>query len=88
MTLGPNCDMQYSVTVVDNSNNLIKDGTCSPALSGDPMLDPAGLQDNGGPTKTIALLSGSPAINAGDDATCTADRPAGHDASPGRHTAT
>jgi hypothetical protein len=30
----------------------------------DPMLGP--LQDNGGPTFTHALLSGSPAINAGD----------------------
>jgi len=30
----------------------------------DPLLDPAGLQDNGGPTQTIALLSGSPAIDA------------------------
>jgi hypothetical protein len=28
------------------------------------MLGP--LQDNGGPTATHALLSGSPAINAGD----------------------
>jgi hypothetical protein len=33
----------------------------------DPKLDPAGLQDNGGPTKTIALLSNSPAIDKGDD---------------------
>jgi hypothetical protein len=31
----------------------------------DPMLDPAGLQDNGGPTLTIALLCGSPAIDQG-----------------------
>jgi parallel beta-helix repeat protein len=31
-------------------------------------LDPDGLKDNGGPTKTIALMPGSPAINAGDDA--------------------
>jgi hypothetical protein len=29
-----------------------------------PMLDPSGLKDNGGPTKTIALESGSPAIDA------------------------
>jgi hypothetical protein len=28
-----------------------------------PMLDPNGLQNNGGPTKTIALLFGSPAID-------------------------
>jgi len=33
----------------------------------DPLLDPDGLQDNGGPVETIALLEGSPAIDAGDD---------------------
>ena len=31
----------------------------------DPGLDINGLQDNGGPTKTIALLCGSPAIDKG-----------------------
>jgi len=30
-----------------------------------PKLDPAGLQDNGGPTETIALVHGSPAIDQG-----------------------
>ena len=34
----------------------------------DPQLDPNGLQDNGGPTKTIALLPGSPAIDKGSSA--------------------
>jgi CSLREA domain-containing protein len=29
----------------------------------DPKLDPSGLQDHGGPTQTIALLVGSPAID-------------------------
>ncbi len=33
----------------------------------DPGLDPNGLQNNGGPTQTIALLPGSPAIDAGSD---------------------
>jgi len=32
----------------------------------DSKLDPAGLQDNGGPLQTIALQSTSPAFNAGD----------------------
>jgi CSLREA domain-containing protein len=32
----------------------------------DPKLDPAGLQNNGGPLQTIALQSSSPAVNAGD----------------------
>jgi hypothetical protein len=31
----------------------------------DPTLDPNGPQNNGGPTATIALLSTSPAVNAG-----------------------
>jgi CSLREA domain-containing protein len=31
-----------------------------------PMLDPAGLADNGGPTETIRPLPGSPAIDQGD----------------------
>jgi hypothetical protein len=30
-----------------------------------PLLDPEGLQLNGGPTRTIALLTGSPAIDKG-----------------------
>jgi hypothetical protein len=58
--------------------NLIGDGTGMTGLSNgvngnqvgsantpiDPLLGP--LQDNGGPTKTNALLAGSPAVNAGD----------------------
>jgi hypothetical protein len=58
--------------------NLIGDGTGMTGLSNgvngnlvgsaaapiDPLLGP--LQDNGGPTQTMALLAGSPALNAGD----------------------
>jgi hypothetical protein len=36
----------------------------------DPMVGP--LAENGGPTLTHALLTGSPAIDAGDDAVCPA----------------
>ncbi len=32
----------------------------------DPLVDPAGLSNNGGPTQTIALQATSPALNAGD----------------------
>jgi hypothetical protein len=57
--------------------NLIGDGTGSSGYVGtdlvgtanmpvDPMLGP--LQNNGGPTATMALLPGSPALNAGDPA--------------------
>jgi hypothetical protein len=50
------------------SNNLImatQGGTAVPVdtIVEDPLLGP--LQDNGGPTKTQALLPGSPAINTG-----------------------
>jgi hypothetical protein len=34
-------------------------------IGGTPLLDPRGLQANGGPTQTIVLLPGSPAIDAG-----------------------
>jgi hypothetical protein len=40
---------------IDGNYNLV---------GGDPLLGP--LQDNGGPTPTMALLPGSPAIGAGD----------------------
>ncbi|MEP6896755.1 MAG: choice-of-anchor Q domain-containing protein, partial [Chloroflexota bacterium] len=36
----------------------------------DALIGP--LVDNGGPTLTHALLPGSPAIDAGDDAACSA----------------
>ena len=39
------------------------------------ILDPAGLADNGGPTRTIALalVAGNPAIDTGTAATCATD---------------
>ncbi len=57
-------------TINTNVNNLVEDGTCSPTFSGDPNLGP--LQNNGGPTQTHALLTGSSALDAGDAATCAA----------------
>ena len=39
----------------------------TPLFAPSAILDGAGLEDNGGPVKTIALLSGSLAINAGDN---------------------
>ncbi|MEM7772768.1 MAG: right-handed parallel beta-helix repeat-containing protein [Cyanobacteria bacterium P01_A01_bin.37] len=52
--------------------SLIEDGTITDDLGNniigqDPLLDPAGLQDNGGATHTIALQPGSPAINTGSN---------------------
>ncbi len=59
--------------------NLIKDasgfnfvGSSPNNITGqDPNLGP--LADNGGPTQTLALLSGSPAIDAGSNANLVAD---------------
>ncbi len=49
-----------------------KFGVTSGDMTGaNPLLGP--LQDNGGPTETRALLSGSPAIDAGNNATCAED---------------
>ena len=62
-----------SGSVTSLGHNLDTDGTCGLSATGDlsntdPLLGP--LQDNGGPTFTHALLPDSPAIDAGDDASC------------------
>jgi hypothetical protein len=49
--------------LTDGSNGNQVGTAASPI---DPLLGP--LQDNGGPTQTMALLPGSPALNAGDPA--------------------
>jgi fibronectin-binding autotransporter adhesin len=43
-------------------------------INTDPKLDPAGLQSNGGPTQTIALTDGSPAIDQGTSFGLTTDQ--------------
>ena len=67
---GGNC----SGVITSNGYNMSSDGTCNFHNSGDrnttdPMLGP--LQNNGGPTQTMALPSGSPAIDAGNPSGCT-----------------
>jgi hypothetical protein len=69
-TSGGNC---YG-TITSKGYNLSSDSTCDFSNSGDlnntdPKLGP--LQDNGGPTQTVALLSESPAIDAGNPGGCT-----------------
>lgn len=59
-----------SGTIVDAGHNLSSDASCVFTNFGslnntDPKLGP--LADNGGPTLTMALLAGSPAIDAGDN---------------------
>jgi len=61
-------DCANYATLGTNINNLAENGNCYAAFSDDPMLD--SLEDNGGPTETMMLLTDSPAIDAGDDPNC------------------
>ena len=67
---GANIDSFGAVTVTSVGHNLSSDDAgghlVGPGdqINTDPLLGP--LQDNGGPTFTHALLTGSPAIDAGD----------------------
>ena len=68
-----NCFAFFGLT--SGGHNLDSDGTCGLAGAGDligldPLLGP--LANNGGFTQTYALLPGSPAIDAGDNANSTA----------------
>jgi CSLREA domain-containing protein len=67
-TLGGDC-ANNGGTIGSNTSNLIMDNSCLPLLSGDPKL--VALADNGGYTQTMALLSTSPARNAGSATICT-----------------
>ena len=63
-----------AAAVTSKGYNLSNDATCNFTGPGDmnsinPMLGP--LQANGGPTQTMALLPGSPAIDAGNPSGCT-----------------
>ena len=67
---GGNC----SGSVTSDGYNLSSDGTCNFNAAGDlnhtnTLLGP--LQNNGGPTQTMALGSSSPAIDAGNPGGCT-----------------
>jgi hypothetical protein len=67
---GGNCN----AVPTSHGYNLSSDGACvfngpGDLNNTDPKLGP--LQNNGGPTQTQALLSGSPAIDAGNPSGCT-----------------
>jgi len=89
-TSGGNC----TGSVTDGGHNIDDGTTCGFTGTGcttttgssfcntNPVLDPTGLQNNGGPTQTIALCTGpgapsagctgaSPAIDAGDESVCS-----------------
>lgn len=68
---GGNLALDSSSTFTSEGHNLFSDapeGILDPTdlINTDPLLGP--LADNGGPTQTMALLAGSPAINAGSNA--------------------
>ncbi len=89
-TSGNNC----SGTITDGGYNISDDASCGFAGTGlngyaigdnvsdiNLALDPAGLANNGGPTQTIALESGSYAADAAPIASLSCHRPARHFAS-------
>jgi hypothetical protein len=72
---GFNCGLGSGGAWTSLGNNLDSRNDCAFSAPGDlhdsdPLLET--LTDNGGPTPTMALGAGSPAINAGHDATCIA----------------
>ena len=75
---GTTCGNQESL--ISLGYNLLGNGTGCPTVGSDLTVDPVDvfftvlgpLQANGGDTATHALLRGSPAIDAADDAACPA----------------
>jgi hypothetical protein len=61
-----------AASLESGGNNVFADASCNPVgsdlLGADPLLGP--LADNGGPTLTQALLTGSPAIDTANNADC------------------
>ena len=58
---------------IDGGHNLVQDTSCGLTGSGDQSnVDPmvGAIDNNGGATRTEALQAGSPAIDAGNQATC------------------
>ena len=75
--------------VVDGGFNVSDEATCATAATSlpntDPGLDPAGPADHGGPTDTIALQPGSPAIDlvTPGDPSCPATDQRGYSSADG-----
>jgi sugar lactone lactonase YvrE len=68
-------------SLIDGGNNISSDASCqftsaASVNNTDPLLGPFG--DYGGPTFTIPLLAGSPAIDHGNDAVAPATDQRGH----------
>lgn len=70
--LNPGTFTVNNSVIAGNTTNLSENpisgaNNISTGTAADAGLSPSGLQNNGGPTQTIALLASSPAINAGND---------------------
>jgi hypothetical protein len=66
---GKNC-FNFGFILNDGGGNLDTDGTCVGSISPDPLLGP--LQNNGGPTQTMAIPMASPAFGGGVAVGCPA----------------
>ncbi len=66
----PDCTVAFTASISIGNDSIIENNLCggTPTVA-DPLLLP--LADNGGPTFTHAMLSSSPAIDAGSNGTCT-----------------
>jgi predicted outer membrane repeat protein len=62
------CMLGESAVVTVNEHNWIEDGSCGPAYTGNPALEP--LADNGGATWTHALSLDSPARDVIPEEAC------------------
>jgi hypothetical protein len=74
---GRNCLVVPPATLTSQGFNLADDSSCNLTAGGDqavvnPSLGP--LADNGGPTQTMALTNGSPAVDSGSSSGETADQ--------------
>lgn len=70
-----NCPARKDSVFIREGTNLSDDDSCggpTVMVIADAKLGP--LADNGGPTKTHALLAGSPAINTGTSCTVQVDQ--------------
>ncbi|MEE4271804.1 MAG: choice-of-anchor Q domain-containing protein [Thermoanaerobaculales bacterium] len=74
---GPDRFAVCGLPLLSDGHNLATDTSCGLDAAGDIVgADPAlrGLRDNTGPTLTLALLAGSPAIDAGGGQSAAADQ--------------
>ncbi|MBI5954480.1 MAG: Ig-like domain repeat protein [Chloroflexi bacterium] len=78
---GGNCFNHYDLPQYPfvGVNSLVDDGSCSAGFVNSSSILLGTLGNYGGNTQTIALLPGSSAIDAGDDATCSAAPVGGND---------